>query len=817
MKTILYTYLTLSLFVMAACTHLNPANVSQANTSQANTGQANAGQANAGQANAGQANATLPQLGKSPMKDVINAMTLDEKANMVIGMGFFIQGMSTSDFPPVDPVDLNTPEKVLGAAGRTHAIARLGIPSITVADGPAGVRITPQRDNDTQTYYATAFPIGTLLASTWDTDLVQNMGVAFGNEVREYGVDVLLGPALNIHRNSLAGRNFEYYSEDPLISGRMAAAIVNGVQSNGVGTSIKHFAANNNEFNRMAMDTKVSERALREIYLKNFQIVLQNSNPWTLMSSYNLINGTYTSQSRALLDTILRQEWGFKGLVMTDWFAGKNTAEQMKAGNDLLMPGHLLQKNDIMEAVQNKTLSMSQLDENIGRILSLVLKSPTFLGYKYSNKPDLKQHAEISRSVATNGMVLLKNENTLPLGSTKKVALFGNASYDLIAGGTGSGDVHKAYMISLDQGLSNANYALNASLSAQYKAYAVDQKAKQPKPESEFAPRVAIPEMPIDASLAQSLSQENDVAVITIGKNSGEFADRDLNIDFNLTPAELAMVKTVSQAFHAQGKKVVVVLNIGGVIETASWRDQVDAILLAWQAGLESGNAITDILSGTVNPSGKLATTFPLNYQDESSSKNFPGKELNPNDGKPAGLLESKESEITYEEGIYVGYRYFNTFNVKTAYPFGYGLSYTNFTYSDLRLSADTFQDKMTVTVTVKNDGKAAGKEVVQLYLSAPSTQLDKPESELKGFGKTKLLQPNESQTLTFTLNPQDLASFNTPTSSWVADAGRYTVKIGASSLDIKQTASFNLGKALELEKVHKVLVPQQTINELKR
>jgi beta-glucosidase len=807
MKTILYTYLTLSLFVMAACTHLNPANVSQANTSQANTGQANTSQANA----------TLPQLGKSPMKDVINAMTLDEKANMVIGMGFFIQGMPTSDFPPVDPVDLSTPEKVLGAAGRTHAIARLGIPSITVADGPAGVRITPQRDNDTQTYYATAFPIGTLLASTWDTDLVQNMGVAFGNEVREYGVDVLLGPALNIHRNSLAGRNFEYYSEDPLISGRMAAAIVNGVQSNGVGTSIKHFAANNNEFNRMAMDTKVSERALREIYLKNFQIVLQNSNPWTLMSSYNLINGTYTSQSRALLDTILRQEWGFKGLVMTDWFAGKNTAEQMKAGNDLLMPGHLLQKNDIMEAVQNKTLSMSQLDENIGRILSLVLKSPTFLGYKYSNKPDLKQHAEISRSVATNGMVLLKNENTLPLGSAKKVALFGNASYDLIAGGTGSGDVHKAYMISLDQGLSNANYALNASLSAQYKAYAVDQKAKQPKPESEFAPRVAIPEMPIDASLAQSLSQENDVAIITIGKNSGEFADRDLNIDFNLTPAELAMVKTVSQAFHAQGKKVVVVLNIGGVIETAIWRDQVDAILLAWQAGLESGNAITDILSGAVNPSGKLATTFPLNYQDESSSKNFPGKELNPNDGKPAGLLESKESEIIYEEGIYVGYRYFNTFNVKTAYPFGYGLSYTNFTYSDLRLSADTFQDKMTVTVTVKNDGKAAGKEVVQLYLSAPSTQLDKPESELKGFGKTKLLQPNESQTLTFTLNPQDLASFNTPTSSWVADAGRYTVKIGASSLDIKQTASFNLGKALELEKVHKVLVPQQTINELKR
>ncbi len=759
----------------------------------------------------------LPQLGKSPIKDVIKAMTLEEKANLSIGMGFFIPGLPDAMFPPIDPLDKITPEKVVGAAGRTHAIPRLGIPSITVSDGPAGVRIQPIRNNDaSKTYYATAFPIGTALASTWDTDLVQSVGVAFGNEVKEYGIDVLLGPAMNIHRNSLGGRNFEYYSEDPLVSGRMAAAIVNGVQSNGVGTSVKHFAANNNEFNRMSMNTHVSERALREIYLKNFQITLQNANPWTFMSSYNLINGTYTSQNRALLDTILRKEFGFQGLVMTDWFGGKDAFEQMKAGNDLMMPGNLPQRDAIVNGVKNNPSTGKLLDENIERILNLVVKSPTFLGYKYSDKPDLKSNAAVSRKAATEGMILLKNDGVLPLITAKKIALFGNTSYDLIAGGTGSGDVNKAYMVSLNDGLTTAKYAVDEGLMDVYKTYKTEERAKQPKPRTPFDPKVAIPEMTIGADMMVNTSVRNDVAIITIGKNSGEFADRNLEVDFNLSDAEKAMIDDVSGVFHAKKKKVVVVLNIGGVIETASWRDKVDGILLAWQAGQETGNAIADVLSGAVNPSGKLPTSFPINYKDEASSANFPGTELPSADAKPRSMLDSKPSEITYEEGIYVGYRYFNTYNVKTAYSFGFGLSYTNFTYSNLKLGQTTFKDKLTASITVTNAGKTAGKEVVQLYLRAPDKKLNKPDSELKGFAKTRLLQPNEAQTLTFTINASDLCSFNTASSSWIAEAGNYEVRIGSSSTDIKQKAAFTLAKELELEKVRKVLVPQKAIKELR-
>lgn len=761
---------------------------------------------------------TLPQLGKNSTKEVINAMTLEEKANLVIGMGFFVPGLPDNIFPPVAEVDKNTPEKVVGAAGRTHAIPRLGIPSITVSDGPAGVRIEPTRKGDSKTYYATAFPIGTALASTWDTVLVKEMGVAFGSEARDYGIDVMLGPAMNIHRNSLGGRNFEYYSEDPLISGRMAAAIVNGIQSNGVGTSVKHFAANNNEFNRMALNVQVSERALREIYLKNFQIMFQNSSPWTVMSSYNLVNGVHTTQSKDLLGTILRQEWGFKGMVMSDWFGGDNAVEQMAAGNDLLMPGNLPQKDAIIAAVNNKTLPLSILDENVDRILTMVQKTPTFLGYKNSNQPNLQQNAALSRKVAADAVILLKNEAALPLGTGKKVALFGNFSYDMIAGGTGSGDVHKAYMISLDKGLENGKYAVNTSLSTTYKTYSAAEKLKLPKPQTAFDIKVAIPEMPIEASLAQKMAEDNDVAIITIGKNSGEGGDRNVASDFDMTTAEIAMINAVSKAFHANKKKVIVVLNVGGVVETASWRDKVDAILLPWQTGLETGNAIVDVLSGAVNPSAKLATTFPINYNDESSAKNFPGKEVGGDNKKSAfSLMSNTPSEITYEEGIYVGYRYFNTFNVKPAYPFGFGLSYTNFSYGDVKLSATNFKDKITATITITNTGKTAGKEVVELYLRAPDRKLFKPDMELKGFAKTNLLQPNQSQTLTFTLTANDLASFNTATSSWIAEVGTYTVKIGASSADIKKTATFTLDKDLELEKVHKVLVPKGEIKEIRK
>lgn len=759
----------------------------------------------------------LPQLGKNSLDEILQALTIEEKVNLVTGMGMFIPGLPEGMIPDMDSIDAGVPEKILGSAGRTHAVPRLGIPSITLSDGPAGVRISPLRGKDsTRTYYATAFPIGTLVASTWDTNLVQAMGVAIGNEAKEYGVDVLLGPAMNIHRNSLAGRNFEYFSEDPLVSGSIAAAIVNGVQSNGIGTSIKHFAANNHEFNRFRMNVNVSERALREIYLKNFQIALQKSEPWTIMSSYNMINGVYTSQNKPLLNTYLRQESGFKGLVMTDWFAGKNAIEQMEAGNDLLMPGTKAQKISIIDAVKTGKLTMKQLDENVKRVLELVLKSPTFKGYKYSETPDLKKHAQISRQVASEGMILLKNEGVLPMTTVKKVALFGNNSYELIAGGTGSGDVNKSYMISLDKGLENANYTVHANLAASYKRYYKDGKAKLPPPASPFHPHTVVPEMYVDTALAQKMALENDIAIFTIGKHSGEFIDRTLDKDFNLTSSEKVAFETVSKAFQAQGKKVVVVLNIGGVIETASWKDEADAILLTWQGGLESGNAIADILKGNVNPSGKLATTFPIAYIDEPSSKNYPGKVTEVISNKML-LADTDAAEVTYEEGIYVGYRYFNTFKVKPSYAFGYGLSYTTFRYDNLILSSTTFKDKLKVTVTVTNSGKVAGKEIVQLYLSAPTNQLNKPESELKAFGKTKLLQPNKSQVLSFYISTSDLASFNPAKSAWIADAGRYTIKIGSSSLNIKNKAFFTLQKSQQLSKTSKILLPQKGIKELNK
>ncbi|MBB3056700.1 glycoside hydrolase family 3 C-terminal domain-containing protein [Mucilaginibacter gotjawali] len=772
-----------------------------------------------------------PQLGKATVKQVIAAMTLEEKAKLLVGAG---RGFGPPPPPPVPgkkdsaakpaapagPMIGQTDQKVPGAAGVTYAIPRLGIPAIVVSDGPAGVRISPIRKGDSsKTYYATAFPVGTLLASSWDVDLVKQVGVTFGNEVREYGIDILLGPGMNIHRNPLGGRNFEYYSEDPLVTGKMAAAIVQGIQSNGVGTSIKHYTANNQETHRNTVNTIVSERAMREIYLRGFEIAVKDAQPWTVMTSYNKLNGTYTSERADLVTNILRNEWGFKGFVMTDWGGGRDPIAQMKAGNDLIMPGNPNQAKAIIDAVNSKQLDESVLNANVEHMLNIILKSPAVANYKYSDAPDLKKDAQVSRMAAAQGMVLLKNSGSaLPFSGIKKVALFGNTGYDIIAGGTGSGNVNKAYTTSLAQGLQNAGLQVDDALLKAYPAYIAAERAKQPKPQRGMAMFMGPPPVPqmaiADADLQQDAAN-NDIAVITIGRNAGEGADRKLPDDYYLSDAEKALIKNVSEAFHAKGKKVVVVLNIGGVIEVASWRDGVDAILLAWQPGLEAGNAITDVLSGAVNPSGKLATTFTMDYKDVPSAKNFPGKEY-PDQATGEGFRRQMPAEVTYEDGIYVGYRYYSTFKVDPAYEFGYGLSYTTFNYSNFKLSAPVFKGKLTASVTITNSGKVAGKEVGQLYLSAPAAKLDKPVIELKGFAKTRLLQPGESQTLSFTIDARALASYDTAQEAWVAEAGNYTASIGASSKDIKQTAAFKLAKEMVVEKDEQALAPQVAISELK-
>ena len=761
-----------------------------------------------------------PQLGKDPIDKVIAAMTTEEKVSLLIGTGM-------PGFGGQSAVVGSTQSIVPGAAGTTFPIERLGIPAVVVADGPAGLRISPTREGTESTYYCTAFPVATLLASTWNTDLVNQVGQAMGQEVKEYGCDVLLAPALNIHRSPLCGRNFEYYSEDPYLTGKMATAMVKGVESNGVGTSIKHFAANSQETNRTAVDSRVSTRALREIYLKGFEMVVKEAQPWTVMSSYNKLNGTYTSESRDLLTTILRDEWGYKGLVMTDWFGGRDAAAQIHAGNDLLMPGREDQKQAILKALENGSLAMEDVDTDVKRILELVLRSPRFAQYKYTDKPDLKGHAEVTRASATEGMILLKNEqNALPLpDKIQKIAAYGTTSYDFIAGGTGSGDVNEAYTISLVQGMENAGYKLDTELKAQYEKYMADEKAKQPKDNNPAAvffnhPRVGefVPEA---ADLARK-AKETDIALITIGRSSGEFQDRKIEGDFDLTANEQALIKNVSEAFHKEGKKAIVILNIGGVIETASWKNYPDAILLAWQAGQEGGNSVADILSGKVNPSGKLTMTFPTSAISVPANKNFPDaskidlKEMIAS-FMGGGKQQSDRPNIdftNYEEDIYVGYRYFDTFNVPVSYPFGYGLSYTTFDYSNM--SSTDNGKSFTFTCTITNNGSKAGKEVAELYISAPGKDMAKPAKELKGFVKTNLLKPGEKQQISFTVNKTDLASFDESSNSWVVESGNYTAQVGASSEDIRQNTTFKV-EGETVEKVHQVLTPQVTLNLLKK
>lgn len=756
------------------------------------------------------------------VQQILSQMTLEEKAALVVGVS---RGRR-----PADAEATSAGPLVDGAAGTTAAVPRVGITPMVLADGPAGLRISPTRQGDDNTYYCTAFPIATLLASSWDAELVERVGQAVGNEVREYGVDILLAPALNLHRNPLCGRNFEYYSEDPLLTGKMTAAMVKGVQSQGVGTSVKHFVANNQETNRNRIDAIVTERALRELYLEGFRIAIQEAHPWTVMSSYNRLNGLYTSESHDLLTKILRDDWGFEGLVMTDWGGGSDPVAQMKAGNDLLMPGNPSQSQRIIEAVNAGDLDETVLDKNVARILTIMLESPRYKGDEYSNKPDLQAHALIARQAGAEGMVLLKNEgDTLPLAeNVKTLATFGNTSYDIITGGTGSGNVNEAYSVAMIEGLQNGGYSVSRSVEQAYIQHLKQAQTNQPTGQRGggfMRGRPRATEMEVTAELAAQAADEADIALITIGRNSGEGSDRQADPgDFYLTDQEKAMIERVAHAFGAEGKKSVVVLNIGGVIETASWRDNVDAILLAWQPGQETGNAIVDVLSGKVNPSGKLASTFPRVYTDGPSADNFPGEvtetpaaqEAGARRGGFGGRGRGGPSEVVYKEDIFVGYRYYSTFDKPVAYEFGYGLSYTQFAYSNLALSSETFAGSLTVSVDVRNAGQRPGREVVQVYLGAPTEKLSKPREELVAFAKTKVLSPGDTQTLTFELNPRDLASFDTASSSWVAETGRYTVKVGASSKDIRQTASFILPNDLTVKKVSKALAPNRQIDTLR-
>ena len=732
-----------------------------------------------------------PKLSKNNIDEVINAMTLQEKATLLVGGSQLIN---------IDGVTTGVSPIVPGAAGNTRGNTRLGIPITVLADGPAGLRISPTREGTSDTFYCTGFPIGTLLASSWDLDVVENVTKAMGNEVLEYGVDVLLAPGINIHRNPLCGRNFEYYSEDPVLSGNMAAAYVRGIQSNNVGVSVKHYAANNQETNRNEDDAQISVRALREIYLKNFEIAVRKSDPWTVMSSYNKINGKYTQQTYDLLTEALRDDFGFNGIVMTDWGNKAGTVDAVKAGNDLMEPGNQSEIDRIVAAVNDGTLPIADVDRNVRRMLEYIIKTPRFNGYKYSNKPDLKAHAQVARDAAGESIVLLRNEdNALPLKGNEKISLFGISSIDFVAGGTGSGNVNKAYVVNMVDGLKNAGFTPDQRLINYYKAVYDQQIAADGLTRTQARGvlgtyKLAEVSIPLAAVKLQATS--NDAAVIVIGRNAGEGADRRVDNDFNLSDIERQLITDVSTAFHKEGKKVIVVLNIGGTIETNSWNNLVDAIVLPWSPGQEGANAVADILKGKINPSGKLPMTFPVNFMDHPSSYNFPANDTPSNGGFGRGVRQAqKDVDYTkYEEGIWVGYRYFDTKNVNVVYPFGFGLSYTTFAYSAPVVKA-TKDGGFTASITVKNTGKVAGKEAVEVYVAAPAGGLEKPAKELKTFGKTKTLQPGESQTLSFAVSAYELASFNEAANQWETAAGTYKVLFGASVADIRANGSFKLAK----------------------
>lgn len=704
---------------------------------------------------------------QSSIPAVIKAMTLDEKIDLIGGAG----------------------AAVTGAAGGTFPIPRLGIPKLTFADGPAGLRFGATANKST-----TGFPIPSALASSFNKDLMYQVSSAMGKETRDYGVDVILGPALNIHRDPRGGRNFEYYSEDPYLSGEMATQFTNGVQDQGIGVSMKHFAANNQETNRQSVNEIISERALREIYLAGFERVVKQAHPWTVMSSYNSINGPFSAHNSWLLNDVLRGDWGFNGMVMSDWGGTKqNGIAMLNGGNDLSMPSlNAAGKAAVKTAVLDGSLPEEKLDNAIENILTLVVKSPTF--NKLSTVDNTKQSvsvdlaeadAALSRKAAPEGMVLLKNENkALPFNNkVKKVGIVGNsytmpscgfgtpisacttdnAATKMFLMGTGSAYVTPTLSVQLPEGLKNGGYT----------------------PVYTNASGAEINEN-LTAEDAVSMAKNSDIGVVVIARGSGEGADGNA-LTFEPTAKELELIKNVSSAYHAVNKKVVVVLNVGAPFNTVSWRDYADSILLSWQPGMEAGNALTDVLSGKANPSGKLPETFPVRLEDAPSYKNFPSSDGNPN-------------LVKYSEDIYVGYRYYSTFKVPTAYEFGYGLSYTTFDYSDFKLNKDNLTNKIKVSFKVTNSGSVSGKEAPQLYVSAPDGKLEKPAIELKGFTKTRELKPGQKETVNFFLDLRDIASFDEATSSWIVENGTYQIHIGSSSKDFRGTLEFTVAHDMTVE-----------------
>ena len=690
------------------------------------------------------------QLTPDSVKLVASSLTASEMAQLLVGY-----------FGAAE-------DKVVRGSYQINAIERFSIPAFVMADATAGVRIFPA--------YTTWYPSASAVASSWDRDIASMVGEAIGNEAKVMGVDAILGPGMTLNRSVFGARTSEYYSEDPYLSGNIAAAYVNGMQSTGTYACIKHYAANNQDTDRTNMSSNLSERVLRELYLKNFGYALKNSNPKMLMTSYNKVNGTFTSEFDDLI-RVAREELGFGGAITTDWSTNANVIQSILSGNDMTNPGTREQYDAVVAAIEKGTIPKEVAIESVERILELIANSNSLGNYR-TDEIDEEKGKEVALKAAQESIVLLKNsDNTLPYASGE-VALFGVGSYTTVKGQQGSGWVNSKNNVNIVTAFmeEDCGFTVNKTISDLYS----DIKSHWDLMPAE--PTVA------DDKINKS-ANEAGMAIITISRLTAEGADvTNKKGDFLLDDDEVSIIDRVSAAYHAKGKKVVVVLNTCNPVEVMSWRSKVDAIIFAAPGGKMAGTAIRDVISGKVNPSGKLSNTWPVAYEDTSCYETFGSK-----------------GNVEYTEGIYVGYRDNVSNNTRYAYEFGYGLSYTTFEYSDIKLSKNEFtsaEDTITAEVTVTNTGKVAGREVVELYITKPSTLVKQVARELAGFDKTKLLAPGESETITFTLTSYELESFDEKSDSWVVSHCDYIVSAGASCFDIKSREIFKVEENIKTSTV---------------
>lgn len=657
-------------------------------------------------------------------KAVLKKMTLEQKASMCSGSTFWL----------TEPID------------------ELGIPSVWVADGPHGLRkekVTGGTNIMQEAEPATCFPPSVTTASSWDVELVEEVGEAIGREAKALKVSTVLGPGVNIKRSPLCGRNFEYFSEDPFLAGRMGAAWVHGVQKTGVGTSLKHYAANNQEHIRMSVDSIIDERTLREIYLPAFEYIVKTEQPTTLMCSYNRLNGEYLSDNKLLLTDILRTEWGFKGIVISDWGAVNDRIAGVKAGLDLEMPGNKgLNDRNIVRAVKEQRLSEHELDKIVLRMIKFAFENKAKEEANY--KVDLEENHRLARKAAESGAVLLKNDaHALPLKKEQNVAVIGTLAKRIRYQGAGSSHINTTKLVSFTDALDAVNQPYEYAPGYKLKGDGYSQKLiKQ----------------------AVKTAEGKDAVLVFIGLTDAYESEGYDRRHINLPDSHNILVEELLKV----NKNVIVVLSCGSPVKISAWDDKVKAILNLYLGGQAGGEAAYNLIYGKTNPSGKLAETFPLRNHDNIVSRYFP---MGPR-------------TVEYREGIYVGYRYFDAAEKKVQYPFGYGLSYTDFEYSDLKLSAEkiTEGDKFSLSFKIKNTGAVAGAEIAQVYVGDVESTLFRPKKELKGFRKVYLEAGEESE-VTVELDARAFAYYNVAIKDWHVESGDFKISVGSSSRDIKLQA----------------------------